>query len=151
MGDVLSLIEKAQNAISVEDVKNLKDKFKGDKFTLEDFKSQLKQLKRLGSLTDLIQMIPGGRKILQNVGGEIQENSLKHVEAIINSMTVKERKDHTIINGNRRKRIANGSGTSVEEVNRLLKHFLEAKKMMKSLSGGKGKLSMINQARRLFS
>jgi len=151
MGDVLSLIEKAQNAISVEDVKNLKDKFKGDKFTLEDFKSQLKQLKRLGSLTDLIQMIPGGRKILQNVGGEIQENSLKRVEAIINSMTVKERKDHTIINGNRRKRIANGSGTSVEEVNRLLKHFLEAKKMMKSLSGGKGKLSMINQARRLFS
>ncbi len=153
MGDVLSLIEKAQQEYSLEDVKGMKEKFRADNFTLEDFKSQLKQLKRLGSLTDLIGMIPGGRKILQNVGGQIPEDGLKHVEAIINSMTLKERRDHTILNGSRRKRIAGGSGTSVEEVNRLMKQFLEARKMMKGLAGagGKGKLSMLKNARRLFS
>ena len=151
MGDVLSLIEKAQDAYSVEEVKNLKDRLKGDGFTLEDFRSQMKQIKRLGSLTDLIAMIPGGRKILQSAGGEIPEDGLKRVEAIINSMTVKERLDHTIINGSRRKRMAKGSGTSVEEINRLLKQFLEARKMMKGLAGEKGKLSMIKKARRLFS
>ncbi|MEK6537754.1 MAG: signal recognition particle protein, partial [Nitrospirota bacterium] len=106
---------------------------------------------KLGSMTDLIQMIPGGKKILQAAGGEIPEDSLKRVEAIINSMTVRERADHTVINGSRRKRIAKGSGTNVEEINRLLKHFLEAKKMMKGFSGAKGKLSMLNKARRLFS
>lgn len=154
MGDVLSLIEKAERAYSIDDVKNLNDKFRGDHFTLEDFRTQLKQLRRLGSITELIQMIPGGRKILQGVGGEIPEDGLKRVEAIISSMTIKERKDHTIINGSRRKRIASGSGTSVEEVNRLLKQFLQARKMMKGLTGGKGKvskLSMIKRARSLFS
>lgn len=151
MGDVMSLIEKAQREYSLEDVKGIKDKFRADNFTLEDFKGQLKQIKRLGSLTDLIGMIPGGRKILQNVGGEIPEDGLKRVEAIINSMTLKERRDHTILNGGRRKRIATGSGTSVEEVNRLLKQFLEARKMMKGLAGGKGKLSMLKKARGLFS
>lgn len=151
MGDVLSLIEKAERTYSSEDVKNLKDKFKGDSFTLEEFRTQLRHLRRLGSLTDLIQMIPGGRKILQTAGGEIPEDGLKHVEAIINSMTIKERMDHTIINGSRRKRIARGSGTSVEEINRLIKQFLEARKMMKGLAGGKGRLSMIKGAKRLFS
>ena len=151
MGDVLSLIEKAQDAYSVEEVKNLKDRLKGDGFTLEDFRSQMKQLKRLGSLTDIIAMIPGGRKILQSAGGEIPEDGLKRVEAIISSMTVKERLDNTVLNGSRRKRIAKGSGTSVEEINRLLKQFLEARKMMKGLAGEKGKLSMIKKARRLFS
>ncbi|MBI5756625.1 MAG: signal recognition particle protein [Nitrospirae bacterium] len=151
MGDVLSLIEKAQDAYSVEEVKNLKDRLKGDGFTLEDFRAQMKQLKRLGSLTDLIAMIPGGRKILQSAGGEIPEDGLKRVEAIISSMTVKERLNHTVLNGSRRKRIAKGSGTSVEEINRLLKQFLEARKMMKGLAGEKGKLSMLKKARRLFS
>lgn len=153
MGDVLSLIEKAQKEYSLEDVKGMKEKFRADNFTLEDFKGQLKQLKRLGSITDLIGMIPGGRKILQNVGGEIPEDGLNRVEAIINSMTFKERRDHTVLNGSRRKRIAQGSGTSVEEVNRLLKQFLEARKMMKGLAagGGKGKLSMLKKAKRLFS
>ena len=151
MGDVLSLIEKAERAYSLEDVKDIKDKFRGDSFTLEDFRSQMKQLKRLGSLTELVQMIPGGRKILQGIGGELPEDGLKHVEAIINSMTVKERLDHTIINGSRRKRIASGSGTRVEEVNRLLKQFLQARKMLKGLSGGKGKFAMMQKARRLFS
>ncbi len=135
MGDVLSLIEKAERAYSLEDVKNIKDKFKGDRFTLEDFRSQLKQLKKLGSLTELVKMIPGGGKILQNVGGELPEDGLKRVEAIISSMTVKERLNHTVIDGSRRKRIARGSGTSVEEVNRLLKQFLQARKMMKTLTG----------------
>lgn len=151
MGDVLSLIEKAQREISLDEVKNLKDKFKGDHFTLEDFRSQLKQLKKLGSLTELIQMIPGGRKILQGAGGEIPEDGLKRIEAIINSMTAKERMDHTILNGSRRKRIARGSGTSVEEINRLLKQFLETRRMMKGLTGGKGRLAMLKKARRLFS
>ena len=151
MGDVLSLIEKAESAYSLEEVNNLKNKFKGDRFTLDDFRTQLRQLRKLGSLTDLMQMIPGGRNILKNVGGEIPEDGLKHVEAIINSMTVKERMDHNIINGSRRKRIASGSGTSVEEVNRLLKQFLQARKMLKGLSGGKGSLSMIQKARRIFS
>ena len=151
MGDVLFLIEKAQSAYSLEDVSNLKNKLKGDGFTLEDFRAQMRQLRKLGSLTDLIQMIPGGRKMLQSAGGEIPEDSLKRVEAIISSMTMRERVDHTIINGSRRKRIAKGSGTKVEEINRLLKQFLEARKMMKGLSGAKGKLSMLNKARRLFS
>ena len=151
MGDVLSLIDKAESAYSLEEVKNLKDKFKGDRFTLDDFRTQLRQLKKLGSLTDLIQMIPGGRNILKNVGGEIPEDGLKRVEAIINSMTARERIDHTIINGSRRKRIANGSGTSVEEVNKLLKQFLQARKMLKGLSGIKGNASVMQRARRLFS
>ncbi len=151
MGDVLSLIEKAQNAYSLEEVSNLKNKLKGDGFTLEDFRTQMRQLRKLGSLTDLIQMIPGGRKMLQAAGGDIPEDSLKRVEAIISSMTMRERIDHTIINGSRRKRIARGSGTSVEEINRLLRQFAEAKKMMKSLSGARGKISMLNKARRLFS
>jgi len=151
MGDVLSLIEKAQSAYSLEDVSNLKNKLKGDGFTLEDFRAQMRQLRKLGSLTDLIQMIPGGRKMLQAAGGEIPEDSLKRVEAIISSMTMRERVDHTIINGSRRKRIAKGSGTSVEEINRLLKQFVEARKMMKGLSGVKGKMSMLNKARRMFS
>ena len=111
----------------------------------------MRQLRKLGSLTDLIQMIPGGRKMLQSAGGEIPEDSLKRVEAIISSMTMRERVDHTIINGSRRKRIAKGSGTKVEEINRLLKQFLEARKMMKGLSGAKGKLSMLNKARRMLS
>lgn len=154
MGDVLSLIEKAGRTFSAEDVKNLKDKFKGDGFTLEDFRAQLRQIRKLGSLTDIIQMIPGGRKLLQNAGGEIPEDGLRRIEAIINSMTVKERMNHAIINGSRRKRIARGSGTRVEDVNRLLKQFLQARKMMKGLAGAKGKPSLMKMAkmgRGLFS
>jgi len=151
MGDVLSLIEKAERTYSLEEVEGLKGNLKGNNFTLEDFRTQLKQMKKLGSLTDLIAMIPGGSRMLQKAGGDIPEDGLKHVEAIINSMTVKERKDHTLIDGSRRKRIARGSGTRVEEVNRLLKQFLQTRKMVKSLAGGKGKFSMMQKARSLFS
>lgn len=149
MGDVLSLIEKAERTYSLDEVKELRDRVRGD-FTLEDFRDQLKQLRRIGTLTELVQMIPGGRKILQGIGGEIPEKSIKRIEAIINSMTREERVNHTVINGSRRKRIAKGSGTSVEEVNRLLKQFLQARKMVKSLGGGKRKLSLMKQARRFF-
>jgi len=149
MGDVLSLIEKAEKTYSLEEVKKLRERVHGD-FTLEDFREQLRQIRKMGTLTELIQMLPGGRKLLQNIGGEIPEDGLKRIEAIINSMTKEERMDHTIINGSRRKRIAKGSGTTVEEVNRLLKQFVQARKMVKSMTGKKGKLAMMKNMRRLF-
>ena len=149
MGDVLSLIEKAERTYSLEEVKRLRDKVHGD-FTLEDFRDQLRQIRKMGTLSELIQMLPGGRKLLQNVGGEIPEDGLKRIEAIINSMTREERSNHTIINGSRRKRIAKGSGTTVEEVNRLLKQFVQARKMVKNLTGKKGKFAMMKNMKRFF-
>ncbi|MBI5198343.1 MAG: signal recognition particle protein [Nitrospirae bacterium] len=138
MGDVLSLIEKAQETTSKEEALALQKKMKGNQFTLEDFRDQLGQIKKLGSLEQILQMIPGGSKLLKGVDTNLQEREFRRLEGIINSMTPKERRDHTILNGSRRKRIARGSGTKVEEVNRLLKQFVQAKKMMKVMgSGGK--------------
>jgi len=139
MGDMLSLIEKAQSAYDQKQAEKLQEKLKKDTFTLEDFRDQLRAVKKMGSVADLIGMIPGMKKFAK--GNELAgaDDELKRIEAIINSMTKQERRDHLILNGSRRKRIAIGSGTSVAEVNKFLKQYQQAKKMMKSLSRGAGK------------
>ena len=134
MGDVLSLIEKATKQVSVEDAKKLQKKLKKNEFTLEDFHSQLQSIKKMGSVSSLMQMLPGMGKAMRGIDDEVAEKEMKHVEAIIQSMTPGERQDHTVINGSRRKRIAQGSGTSVEEVNRLLQQFTSMRKVMKKLT-----------------
>ncbi|MBI5136166.1 MAG: signal recognition particle protein [Nitrospirae bacterium] len=139
MGDVLSLIEKAEATISRKEAEQVADKVKKGGFTLEDFRDQLRQIKKMGSITDLLGMIPGAGKLAKSLPAAMPDKELGRVEAIINSMTVQERRNHTIINGSRRKRIAAGSGTSVQDVNRLLKNFAQGRKMMKQVAGAKGK------------
>jgi signal recognition particle subunit SRP54 len=137
MGDVLSLIEKAEEAVSVEDAEKLERKIRQDDFTLEDFRDQLRTIKKMGPLEQILGMLPGmgGLKEMTAARGQVDDKQLGRVEAIINGMTPKERRNHQLINGSRRKRIAKGSGTSVEEVNRLLKQFVQMKKMLKQLGG----------------
>ncbi len=143
MGDVLSLIEKAEAAFDVAQVKELERKIRQETFTLEDFREQIRQMQKMGSLESLLDLIPGIRKLKALKDARPDGRELKKVEAIINSMTPEERRDHTIINGSRRRRIARGSGTSVEEVNRLLKNFAMTQKMMKQMgkAAKKGRLS----------
>lgn len=131
MGDVLSLVEKAHSVFDEGESKRLTDKLKKNKFDLEDFRSQLQQIKKLGSLDSIMGMIPGMGKMMKQMEGMAPpEKEMKRIEAIINSMTMKERANHTIINGSRRLRIATGSGTTVQEVNQLLKRFMDAQRMM---------------------
>ncbi len=136
MGDVLSLIEKAQEAIDQDQAVELEKKLREDTFTLEDFRDQLRQMRKLGPLEQILGMLPqvGPFKDLNKV--KVDEKELLHIEAIISSMTPRERAHHQIINGSRRKRIARGSGTSVQKVNQLLKQYVQARKMMKQMSGG---------------
>jgi signal recognition particle subunit SRP54 len=141
MGDVLSLIEKAEEAVSMEDAARLEDKIRRDDFTLEDFRDQLRTIRKMGPLEQILGMIPGiggAMKELKAQKQQVDEKQMARVEAIINSMTAKERRNHQIINGQRRKRIAKGSGTTVEEVNRLLKQFIQMKKMLKAVGGMAG-------------
>ncbi|MEN9845744.1 MAG: hypothetical protein RIS36_891 [Pseudomonadota bacterium] len=133
MGDVLTLIEKAVEQVSLEDSVALEKKLKKDQFTFEEFLEQLKMIKRMGSISSLMGMIPGLNKIAKQVDPEKQEAELKRIEAIILSMTPQERRNHEILNGSRRRRIALGSGTKVEDVNKLVKQFVEMRKMMKQL------------------
>jgi len=135
MGDVLSLIEKAEQAIDQEDAERLEQKIRSDDFTLEDFRDQLRTIRKMGPLESIIGMIPGMGNLKQLAENKPDEKQLSRVEAIINSMTPAERGDYRIINGSRRKRIARGSGTSVEEINRLLRQFQQMRKMLKSLGG----------------
>jgi len=142
MGDVLSLIEKAQANIDEEKARELERKFRKAEFTLEDFLDQMQQMKNMGPLDQLLGMIPGlgGAKQLQMIKDQVDEKQMVHIEAIIKSMTVEERRSPVIINGSRRKRIARGSGTSVQDVNRLLKQFEQTRKMMKQFAdSGLGK------------
>ncbi len=152
MGDVLSLIEKAQDAISKEEAESLQRKMTSNNMTLEDFRDQIKQVNKLGSMDQIMGMLPGGEKLKSMVSGAskqgLPEKEMGRVVAIIDSMTPKERRDHTIINGSRKKRIAKGSGTSVQEINRLIKQFLSARTMMKSLVGGKGKPGKLGKLKR---
>jgi signal recognition particle subunit SRP54 len=136
MGDILSFIEKAEQAIDKKSAVEMQRKLITNEFTLEDFRDQLKQIRKLGPLENLLGMMPkvGIMKQLKDV--KVDEKEISHVVAIIDSMTPKERDNHMIINGSRRRRIAKGSGTSVQEVNQLLKQYAEARKMMKSFSGG---------------
>ncbi len=139
MGDVLSLIEKAQQEVTVEEAKDLESKLRQGDFTLEDFRVQLMQVKKLGPLDQLLGMIPGMGKF-KGAMANVDDREVDRIVGIINSMTAKERRNANIINGNRRKRIAKGSGTQVQEVNRLLKQFAETRKMMKMFSRPGGKL-----------
>jgi signal recognition particle subunit SRP54 len=138
MGDVLSLIEKAEAAIDVADAEKLEAKIRSNEFTLEDFRDQLKAIRRMGPLESIMGMLPGMGNLKQLASQKPDEKQLNRVEAIINSMTAEERRKQHIINGSRRKRIAKGSGTSVEEVNRLLKQFVQMQKMLKQLGGMAG-------------
>lgn len=134
MGDVLSLIEKATKEVTLEDSLSLQEKLQKGEFSLEDFLGQLRMIRRMGSISSLAGMIPGMNKLAKQIDPQDAEREMKRIEAIILSMTPGERRAPQVLNGSRRKRIANGSGTSVEEVNRLLKQFLEMKKMMGKLS-----------------
>jgi signal recognition particle subunit SRP54 len=153
MGDVLSLIEKAEAAIDVEDAEKLERKLRSNEFTLEDFRDQLRTIRKMGPLESILGMIPGLGNLKQLADQKPDEGQLNRIEAIIGSMTAAERRRHDMINGSRRKRIARGSGTSVEEVNRLLKQFVQMRKMLKQLgalqAGGKrgGMMGMLRGRR----
>ncbi len=139
MGDVLSLIEKAQETFTREQAEEAQKRLTSNTFTLEDFRAQLGQMNRLGSFDQILAMLPGGQKLKTAIEGEKPEREMSRVAAMIDSMTVRERRDHTIINGSRKKRIARGSGTTVQEVNRLIKQFLSARKMAKAMTGAGGR------------
>ncbi len=134
MGDVLSLIDKVQQNVEEKEAAKLQKAFLKQQFTLEEFQLQLKQIKRMGSLGSLLEMVPGAKKLAAQVDTEKAETELKRVDAIINSMTIGERRNPAILNGSRRRRIAQGSGTTVTDVNRLMKQFMEMKKMMQRVS-----------------
>lgn len=134
MGDIVSLVEKAQEQFDAEEAKKLQKKIAKNQFNFNDFLSQIQQIKKMGNIKDLTSMIPGVGKALKDV--DIDDDAFKGVEAIIYSMTPEERENPELINGSRRKRIASGSGTTIQDVNRLLKQFDESKKMMRMLSKG---------------
>lgn len=142
MGDIVSLVEKAQEQFSVEEAQKLQKKLAKNQFNFDDFLNQIKQIKKMGNIKDLMGMIPGMGKALKDV--EIDDNAFKSIEAIIYSMTKKERESPEILNGSRRKRIAEGSGTTIQEVNRLVKQFEDTRKVMKSVTAGGGKQAMRN-------
>ena len=131
MGDIVSLVERAQEVFNEEEAERIQKKLLKDQFTFEDFYTQIQQIKKMGNLKDLMGMIPGVGKAVKDI--DISDDSFKGIEAIINSMTPAERKTPDIINGNRRKRIAGGSGTDIQQVNQLLKQFEEMRKMMRSI------------------
>ncbi len=144
MGDIVSLVEKAQEQFDEEEARKLQQKLAKNQFSFTDFLKQIQQIKKMGNLKDLAGMIPGMGKALKDV--EIEDDAFKHIEAIIYSMTVAEREDPSLLNGSRRKRIADGSGTNIQEVNRLIKQFAETRKMMKIVSQGKNLNRMMGNA-----
>jgi signal recognition particle subunit SRP54 len=136
MGDVLTLIEKAEQVVDQDEAEELEEKLRKNEFTLDDFRNQLKTIKRMGPLESILGMIPGLGNLKQLAENKPDEKQLGRVEAIISSMTADERRNHSILNGSRRKRIAKGSGTSVEEVNRLMNQFNQMRKVLQMMSGG---------------
>ena len=147
MGDVLSLIEKVEAEVDQKEAKRLAERVSKDKFTLEDLRSQLQQVKKMGPMSQIMNMLPGvGGKIKEE---DIDENAIVRMEAILNSMTARERELPQLINGSRKKRIARGSGTSVQEINRLLKQYLTMKKMMRTFSKGFGARKFAKMAKGL--
>jgi len=141
MGDIVSLVEKAQEVVDVKKAQSLQKKLSSDGLTLEDFLDQIRQIKMMGPLDQLLGMIPGLRKMMKGI--DVTGNEFKHIESIILSMTIAERKNPSIIDGSRRRRIARGSGTSLHDVNNLLKQFNAMKKMMKKMSKMGGKLNVL--------
>ena len=142
MGDIVSLVEKAQEQFDEEEARKLQKKIAKNQFNFNDFISQIQQIKKMGNIKDLAGMIPGVGKAIRNL--DIDDDTFKGIEAIIYSMTPHERENPIILNGSRRKRIAFGSGTSVQEVNKLIKQFDETRKMMKMMSGGKNLSNLMN-------
>ncbi|PLX18785.1 MAG: signal recognition particle protein [Salinivirgaceae bacterium] len=142
MGDVVSLVERAQEQYDADEARKLNKKLAKNQFDFDDFLSQIQQIKKMGNIKELASMIPGVGKALKKM--DIDDDAFKGIEAIIRSMTKEERKQPNLINGSRRKRIANGSGTDVQEVNRLIKQFAETRKMMKMMTSGKMKNMMRN-------
>ncbi|OGW68396.1 MAG: signal recognition particle protein [Nitrospirae bacterium RIFCSPLOWO2_02_FULL_62_14] len=150
MGDVLSLVERAQEAFSKEQAESFQKKLTSKTFTLEDFRDQIGQVNKVGSMEEILGMLPGGQRLKDMAGGGgMPEQEIARTVAIINSMTPRERRDHTVLGGSRKKRIARGSGTSVQDVNRLIKQFLGARTMMKAVSGGGGKRQLAQMLRSL--
>jgi signal recognition particle subunit SRP54 len=137
MGDVLSLIERAEDSLDAQKAAEMEAKLRRAEFTFEDFLEQLKQVRKMGSLSSIIGMLPGvpGMKELKNV--QVDDRQLDRIEAMIFSMTARERRNPELIDGSRKQRIAHGSGTSVQDVNMLLKQYREMQKMLKMFSGGK--------------
>jgi len=147
MGDIVSLVEKAQEQFDDEEARKLQKKIAKNQFDFNDFLSQIKQIKKMGNVKELMGMIPGMGKAIRDL--DIDDNAFKGIEAIIYSMTPEERTNPAVMNGSRRKRIAEGSGTSIQEVNRLLKQFEDTRKMMKMVTTGKGK-GMANMVRNMM-
>lgn len=146
MGDIVTLVEKAQEQFDEEEARKLQKKFAKDQFNFNDFLKQIQQVKKMGNMKDLMSMIPGVGKALRDV--EIDDNAFKSIEAIIHSMTPLEREDPSVMNGSRRKRIADGSGTTIQEVNKLMKQFEDTKKIMKMVTTGGAKNAMRNMRKR---
>ncbi len=136
MGDVLTLVEKAQATMDMQEARVLEQKIRKNEFTLDDFRNQLTQIRKMGSIQEILGMIPGMKKIKSLANATPDEGELVRIAAIIDSMTKKERQNHLILDGSRRKRIARGSGTTVQDVNRLLKNYTEMRKMMKRMTKG---------------
>jgi signal recognition particle subunit SRP54 len=152
MGDVLSLIEKAQEVVERDQAEAMARKLRADTLTLEDFRDQLKQVTKLGSVEQLLDMLPGGQRLKDLTAGSMpgKDKEVGRMVAIIDSMTPRERHDSTLLNGSRKQRIAKGSGTSVQDVNRLIKQYLEARKLIKMLSGPGGR-QWLGRSARTFS
>lgn len=142
MGDIVSLVERAQEQFDAEEAKKLQRKLAKDEFNFDDFMQQIHQIKKMGNIKDLVGMIPGMGKMMKDV--DIDDDAFKGIEAIIQSMTPQERKNPVLLNGSRRKRIAAGSGTDIQEVNRLVKQFEDTRKMMKMMTTGGGKQMIKN-------
>ena len=141
MGDIVSLVERAQEQYDAEEAKRLERRIRRDQFDFNDFMAQIQQIKKMGNLKELASMIPGVGKAIKDI--DIDDNAFKSIEAIINSMTPLERTNPSVLNGSRKMRIAKGSGTNIQEVNRLVKQFDQTRKMMKMVTGSKaGKLAM---------
>ena len=145
MGDVVSLVERAQEQFDEENARKMSKKIAQDAFGFDDFMDQIQQIKKMGNMKDLMGMIPGMGKAMKNI--DIDDDAFKHIEAMINSMTLQERQNPDVINGSRRKRIASGSGRTVQDVNNLLKQFTEMRKMMKMMQSGGGRRGMMNMMR----
>ncbi len=140
MGDIVTLVEKAQEQFDEEEARKLQKKIAKNQFNFDDFLKQIQQIKKMGNIKDLMAMIPGMGKAMKDM--DIDDDAFKSIEAIIHSMTLQERDNPRLLNGSRRKRIASGSGTTIQEVNRLIKQFGETSKMMKKMTTGKGKNTM---------
>jgi len=145
MGDIVSLVEKAQEQYDADEARKMQKKLAKNTFDFTDFMSQIQQIKKMGNIKDLASMIPGMGKAMKNL--DMDDDAFKGIEAIINSMTPAERSNPAVLNGSRRKRIADGSGTTVPEVNRLVKQFDETRKMMKMMTSGKGKRMQVPRMR----